>query len=159
MTLEALVHAYIPVRQIPLPGYVPRTEILRDNGIEAEEKLRKQAIENATNVTSSSSSSSSSSSLSPNNNNSSSNIIATGSKGYNTNNNKAGMPIPKEIWRLVDALWSGNALMEKDLFAMSGKPDEVSTASVNNIIMFALRLFYIMLLLMYNCIYMLIIWM
>ncbi len=31
-------------------------------------------------------------------------------------NDTTKLSIPKELWRLVDALWSGNALREKDLF-------------------------------------------
>lgn len=33
--------------------------------------------------------------------------------------------IPKELWRLVDALYAGNAMKEKDLFAMSGIEEEL----------------------------------
>ena len=35
------------------------------------------------------------------------------------------LSIPKELWRLVDALWSGNALKEKDLFNSKADPAEV----------------------------------
>lgn len=35
------------------------------------------------------------------------------------------LSIPKELWRLVDALWSGNALKEKDLFNSKADPVEV----------------------------------
>jgi hypothetical protein len=31
-------------------------------------------------------------------------------------NESTRLSIPKELWRLVDALWTGNALKEKDLF-------------------------------------------
>jgi len=34
--------------------------------------------------------------------------------------------IPKELWRLVDALWSGKALQEKDLFQAVADPSEVA---------------------------------
>lgn len=34
--------------------------------------------------------------------------------------------IPKEVWRLVDALWSGKALLEKDLFQTPGDVNEVA---------------------------------
>jgi len=34
--------------------------------------------------------------------------------------------IPKELWRLADALWSGKALQEKDLFQAVADPVEVS---------------------------------
>ena len=33
--------------------------------------------------------------------------------------------IPKELWRLVDALWTGGALREKGLFAEPGDAVEV----------------------------------
>ena len=36
------------------------------------------------------------------------------------------LSIPKELWRLVDVLWSGDALREKDLFVMDADPIEVS---------------------------------
>lgn len=32
------------------------------------------------------------------------------------NNNESKLSIPKELWRLIDALWTGNAMKEKDLF-------------------------------------------
>lgn len=35
------------------------------------------------------------------------------------------LSIPKELWRLVDALWSSNALKEKDLFNAVADPNEV----------------------------------
>ena len=35
------------------------------------------------------------------------------------------LSIPKELWRLVDALWAGNALKEKDLFNSKANPEEV----------------------------------
>ena len=35
------------------------------------------------------------------------------------------LSIPKELWRLVDALWAGNALKEKDLFNSKADPKEV----------------------------------
>jgi hypothetical protein len=36
------------------------------------------------------------------------------------------MIIPKEIWRLIDALWNGRALKEKDLFvSANADPKEV----------------------------------
>jgi hypothetical protein len=38
------------------------------------------------------------------------------------------LSIPKELWRLVDALWSGNALKEKDLFNSKADPAEVQYA-------------------------------
>mmetsp|Transcript_4471 Transcript_4471/g.10088 ORF Transcript_4471/g.10088 Transcript_4471/m.10088 type:complete len:903 (+) Transcript_4471:187-2895(+) len=38
----------------------------------------------------------------------------------------AQMDIPKELWRLVDALWSGGALQEKDLFNSKGDAAEVA---------------------------------
>lgn len=34
------------------------------------------------------------------------------------------LSIPKELWRLLDALWSGGALREKDLFNTRGDPAE-----------------------------------
>lgn len=34
------------------------------------------------------------------------------------------LSIPKELWRLVDALWQGG-MKEKDLFASSAEPGEV----------------------------------
>ena len=34
--------------------------------------------------------------------------------------------VPKELWRLIDALWSGKALMEKDLFQAAADPAEVA---------------------------------
>jgi phosphatidylinositol-bisphosphatase len=36
------------------------------------------------------------------------------------------LSIPKELWRLVDALWSSNALKEKDLFNSKADPREVA---------------------------------
>lgn len=38
------------------------------------------------------------------------------------------MSLPKELWRLVDALWMGDALREKDLFAVDADPIEVRTS-------------------------------
>lgn len=35
------------------------------------------------------------------------------------------LSIPKELWRLVDALWSSNALKEKDLFNSKADPAQV----------------------------------
>jgi inositol polyphosphate 5-phosphatase INPP5B/F len=35
------------------------------------------------------------------------------------------LSIPKELWRLVDGLWAGNALKEKDLFNSKADPAEV----------------------------------
>lgn len=40
------------------------------------------------------------------------------------------MSIPKELWRLVDGLWSGSALREKDLFNSKSDPQEVITTSL-----------------------------
>jgi len=37
------------------------------------------------------------------------------------------MSIPKELWRLVDGLWSGSALREKDLFNSKSDPLEVKS--------------------------------
>jgi len=34
--------------------------------------------------------------------------------------------VPKELWRLVDALWNGKALQEKDLFQAAADPLEVA---------------------------------
>jgi hypothetical protein len=34
------------------------------------------------------------------------------------------LSIPKELWRLIDALWQGG-MKEKDLFASSAEPGEV----------------------------------
>eukprot|EP01032_Pedospumella_encystans_P014590 gene14590-16746_t len=36
------------------------------------------------------------------------------------------LSVPKELWRLVDALWSSNALKEKDLFNSKADPAEVA---------------------------------
>ena len=33
-----------------------------------------------------------------------------------SNSTESKLSIPKELWRLIDALWAGNALKEKDLF-------------------------------------------
>ncbi len=42
-------------------------------------------------------------------------------------NDSAKLSVPKELWRLIDAIWSGNALKEKDLFSMaSADPNEVA---------------------------------
>lgn len=41
------------------------------------------------------------------------------------NDPNSRLSIPKELWRLVDALWSGNALKEKDLFSMPGDSTEI----------------------------------
>lgn len=35
------------------------------------------------------------------------------------------LSIPKELWRLVDALWTGGAMKERDLFAAMADADEV----------------------------------
>ena len=35
------------------------------------------------------------------------------------------LSIPKELWRLIDALWAGNALKEKDLFNSPGDLSEI----------------------------------
>ena len=35
------------------------------------------------------------------------------------------LKLPKELWRLVDTLWSGSAMQEKDLFASHGVPEEL----------------------------------
>lgn len=37
----------------------------------------------------------------------------------------ANLSVPKELWRLIDALWSGNALKERDLFNTKSDPQEV----------------------------------
>jgi hypothetical protein len=37
------------------------------------------------------------------------------------------LSIPKELWRLVDTLWQGGGMKEKDLFASSAEPGEVHT--------------------------------
>lgn len=44
------------------------------------------------------------------------------------NNNAANvkLSIPKELWRIIDALWAGNALREKDLFNTPGDTSEIS---------------------------------
>jgi phosphatidylinositol-bisphosphatase len=42
------------------------------------------------------------------------------------NANQQKLSIPKELWRLVDALWAGNALREKDLFNSPGDAQEIS---------------------------------
>lgn len=36
------------------------------------------------------------------------------------------LSIPKELWRIIDALWAGNALREKDLFNSPGDNNEIS---------------------------------
>lgn len=41
---------------------------------------------------------------------------------------KTKLSVPKELWRLVDALWSGNALKEKGLF--NTPPDALEVAAV-----------------------------
>jgi len=46
-------------------------------------------------------------------------------QGIHDNNNNNKLSIPKELWRLVDALWSGNALKEKDLFHVPGDRHEI----------------------------------
>lgn len=38
----------------------------------------------------------------------------------------ARLSIPKELWRLVDALWTSGASREKDLFASHADPSEVA---------------------------------
>lgn len=40
------------------------------------------------------------------------------------------MSIPKELWRMVDGLWSGSALKEKDLFNSKSDPQEVTTVQL-----------------------------
>lgn len=35
------------------------------------------------------------------------------------------LSVPKELWRLIDALWSGRSLKEKDLFNSPADPTEV----------------------------------
>ena len=37
------------------------------------------------------------------------------------------LSIPKELWRLVDTLWQGEGMREKDLLASSSEPGEVRT--------------------------------
>lgn len=37
----------------------------------------------------------------------------------------SALQLPKELWRVVDALWSGGAIKEKDLFALPGVPEEL----------------------------------
>ena len=51
---------------------------------------------------------------------STSSVIASDARG----GQKLG--IPKELWRLVDALWNGKALLEKDLFQAPQDPSEVA---------------------------------
>ena len=50
-------------------------------------------------------------------------------QGYDLSQQNKSQPsqqlsIPKELWRLVDALWQGG-MREKDLFASSAEPGEV----------------------------------
>ena len=40
------------------------------------------------------------------------------------------LSIPKELWRLVDTLWQGEGMREKDLLASSSEPGEVRTTLV-----------------------------
>ncbi len=49
-------------------------------------------------------------------------LLGTLSSGSSTS---PPLQIPKELWRLVDALWTGGAIREKDLFATPGKSDEI----------------------------------
>jgi phosphatidylinositol-bisphosphatase len=59
------------------------------------------------------------------------NNIASGfnnaaSESSSMNANQQKLSIPKELWRLVDALWAGNALREKDLFNSPGDTQEIA---------------------------------
>lgn len=45
--------------------------------------------------------------------------------GTDDGSNGEKLSVPKELWRLVDALWSGSALREKDLFALGGDAGEI----------------------------------
>ena len=87
MSLEQLVFAVEPVRSIPLPAHVPRSERLLDNGLTAES-------------------------------------VATQVLLFTQKSNN--LHLPKELWRLVDALWTGNALKERDLFMKPGNDQEVN---------------------------------
>jgi len=84
MSLEALVNAHEPVRNIPLIAAVRHSELLEDNGVANE--------------------------------------VAQSAGGTKTG---TALQLPKELWRTVDALWSGNAMKEKDIFAMPGLSGEV----------------------------------
>ena len=86
MSLEALVNAHGPVRELPLPAVVRHEELLQDNGKAAELAQRQEK-----------------------------------------HISKPPLSLPKEIWRLVDALVSGDALREKDLFAAPAVPEELVT--------------------------------
>ncbi len=55
-------------------------------------------------------------------------LLGTSFCGSNTS---PPLQIPKELWRLIDALWTGGAIREKDLFAMPGKLDEVISIREN----------------------------
>lgn len=38
------------------------------------------------------------------------------------------MSIPKEIWRLVDGIWTGGGISENDLFIVGADPGKISTS-------------------------------
>lgn len=44
----------------------------------------------------------------------------------NGGSNSLKQAVPKELWRLIDALWTGGALREKDLFGETANEAEVS---------------------------------
>jgi phosphatidylinositol-bisphosphatase len=52
------------------------------------------------------------------------NAFATFQNDQSSGNVK--LSIPKELWRVIDALWAGNALREKDLFNSPGDAQEIS---------------------------------
>lgn len=47
---------------------------------------------------------------------------------FNRSRNSSGskLSIPKELWRLIDALWTGGAIREKNLFSTDVNPQEVA---------------------------------
>lgn len=77
MSLEQLVCAVQPVRQLPFPGSE------QDSFPEAQSQRNSQE------------------------------------------GNIPHMSIPKELWRLVDALFQGGAMQEKDIFSTTAEPGEV----------------------------------
>jgi hypothetical protein len=44
------------------------------------------------------------------------------------------MSIPKELWRLVDAIWQGGGMDDRDLFSNTSEPGEVHYMSLVQIL-------------------------
>lgn len=101
MSIEELVNTLLPVSMTPLPS-AQTTSFVNVQGVgnESDSPLDTERSGSTENNT-----------------------------AYRKNNahisNK--LSVPKELWRLVDALWIGNALLERDLFACEGNEVEVTS--------------------------------